>query len=77
MNKNLKFKIEELMEELLADTYKRGFDWNGYEVYEPLYKKEITLGPPLVIFVKNGEAEISSPKDSFKYLKFSQEQKHN
>ena len=75
MKEDLKTEIQELMEELFADSYKRGTDWNGYEVYEPVYKKEITLGPPLVVFVKNGEAKISSPEESFDYLKFTQRKK--
>ena len=72
MDKQIKIEIEELMEELFADDYKRGEDWNGYEVYEPLYKKPIFLGPPLVVFVKNNDVRMSTPEESFAYLKFIQ-----
>ena len=63
MDKQIKIEIEEVMEELFADDYKRGKDWNGYEVYEPLYKKPISLGPPLVVFVKNNEVRMSTPEE--------------
>lgn len=72
MDKQIKIEIEELMEELFADSYKRGKDWNGYEVYEPIHNKPIFLGPPLVVLVKNNEVRISTPEESFEYLKFVQ-----
>lgn len=30
-------RIEELMDELNADGYKKGVSWKGYDVYVPIY----------------------------------------
>ena len=59
-------------EELLAESYKRGYDWNGYEVYEPTYKEYIEIGVPSVVLVKGNEVRVSDVDESFEYLKYSQ-----
>ena len=72
MNKEIKIEVEELMDEIFADSYKRSKDWKGYEVYEPVYNKPIEIGAPLVVLVKGDEVRLSTPEESFEYLKFVQ-----
>jgi len=69
----MKQKIKEIMkEELMTDTYTRGVDWNGYEVYVPEYKEVFEGGVPLVVLVKDDEVRLSKIEESFEYLKYSQ-----
>ena len=71
MEDNLKQQILELIEELNAKTYSRGENWKGYEVYVPVYEKEMYMGLPYVVLVKDGEARISTPEESLEYLDFA------
>lgn len=70
MNKNVRKEVEELMEELHADSYERSEDWKGYEVYQPIHKKMIYLGYPFVVLVKGAEVRISEPEESLEHLEF-------
>ena len=71
MDAQLKDEIDDIMEtELLADSYKRGVDWKGYQVYIPQYKGHPCIGLPYVVLVKNGEVRLSTPKESEEYLLF-------
>ena len=40
--------IQELIEDLGAKSYKKGVDWNGYEVFIPQYKGNPCIGLPYV-----------------------------
>lgn len=64
--------IEDFMEELIADDYKKGPNWKGYEVYEPIHFKPITIGYPLVVFVKGEDVRLSTPEESLAYLNYTQ-----
>ena len=65
-------KILELIEELGASKYKKGVDWNGYQVYIPEYKGNPCIGLPYVVLVKGDEVRISTEDESLKYLDYEQ-----
>lgn len=68
--KDINQQLEELRVELSAQKLKRGINWKGYEVYIPQYSKNVYIGLPLVVLVKNGEARISTSDESLDYLDF-------
>ena len=71
MDAQLKDEIDDIMEtELLADSYKRGVDWKGYQVYIPVYNKFITIGLPFVVMVKDGTVRISTGDEATEYLNY-------
>lgn len=74
----LKTKIEELVEELYPATgVKDPVEWNGYQVYVPIYKKPSFIGYPFVILVKGDEARISTAEESLDFLDFQDKNKTN
>ena len=75
MKENVKQEIEDFMDELVADYYDKGYNWNGYEVYEPKYFKMTYIGYPLVVLVKGSEVRLSTNKESIDYLNFSENEK--
>lgn len=70
MDKNLKGKIEFCCKKLFAKDLKKVEDWNGYEVYEPIYDGEFIGGFPKIVLVKDGEARISTREECFAYINF-------
>lgn len=54
------------------DRLKKGYNWNGYEVWEEVYDKPATVGYPLVILVKDDEIRESTLDESLEYLDFSE-----
>ena len=43
--------------------------WNGYDVYEPVYSKELSyIGLPLMILEKNGKFRMTTPEEAFDIL---------
>ena len=62
--------IRELAYDLNASDVKQGKNWKGYQVYEPIYKKQCFIGLPYVILVKDGKARISTDKESLEYEDF-------
>ena len=71
MLKNIEEKIDDLFSETPADYYHKGYDWNGYEVYELEFDKKSCVGLPLVILVKGEEVRLSTPDESLEYLDYS------
>lgn len=72
MNKETQEEIKQLaLDYLQGSSYKRGKDWNGYEVYEPVYKEFAYTGLPLVVLVKDDEVKLSSPDEAISYLNFA------
>ena len=70
MNINLKNKLELCRKKLMANNLKQGVNFNGYEVYEPVYNEETVGGFPQIVLVKDGEARISTYEECFEYMKF-------
>lgn len=62
--------IQQLIEQLSADGVKRGKDWEGYQVYVPVYDKPAYVGLPLVILVSDDETRLSTPEEALEYLDF-------
>ena len=54
--------------ELFADKWKKGEDWEGYEVYLPIRKRRICLGYPFVVLVKDKQVRCSTPEESLEIL---------
>ena len=64
--------IQELLEDLGAQSCKQGIDWEGYKVYVPQYEGTPCIGLPYVILEKGEEIRISSPEESLAYLEYEQ-----
>ena len=62
--------IQELVEDLGAKSYKKGLDWNGYNVYIPVYEGNPAIGLPYVILEKGEEIRVSTPDESLAYLDY-------
>lgn len=75
MNKEIKEKIENFMEELNADSYRKGEDWNGNEVYVPEYSQPVYIGLPYVVLVKEKNVRLSTEEESLDYLSYSHQVK--
>ena len=69
--KELRVIIDDYMDELFADYYVIGLNWNGYQVFEPKYFKMTYIGYPLVVLVKGDEVRISTAEESLEYLDYS------
>ena len=65
-------RIKSLIYDLGAQDFKRGIDWKGNKVFIPVYKGNPTIGLPLVVFEKDGEARISTDEESLEYLSYEQ-----
>ena len=70
MNEQLLQNIKETIRDLGATKYKKG-EWNGYEVYEPVYRENIYIGLPLVVLVKDGKARVSTGEEALDYLAYT------
>ena len=72
---NLRTKklIKDLAKDLGAKTYKKGIDWQGYQVYIPQYKGIPCIGHPYVILQKGNEVRRSTPDEGLAYLEYEQE----
>ncbi len=68
MTDDTKKLLDEATEALGADSCKRGKDWNGYEVYIPVYERSGYVGLPLVVLAKDGDVRISTEEEAFEYL---------
>ena len=69
MTDDTKKLLNEAMEALGADSCKRGKNWNGYEVYIPVYVNGgYVVGLPLVVLVKDGDVRISTEEEAYEYL---------
>lgn len=53
------------------ETAVKADDWNGYECYEPVMKKnELShIGPPLVILVKDNTIRMSTVEEAFQRIR--------
>ncbi|MCD8285945.1 MAG: hypothetical protein LUD50_01805 [Clostridia bacterium] len=75
MNRTVRKQVKELIHGMDARIYRRGYDWNGYEVYEPVYFRRKCIGGPLVIFVKGDKAWLASNEEGYAYIHYSIEKK--
>ncbi|MCD8293843.1 MAG: hypothetical protein LUE27_01150 [Clostridia bacterium] len=71
MTRVAKRKLKRLMHLIYAKKYKRGYDWKGYEVYEPVYKEDIYIGGPFVFFVSGDNVWLASREEGFDYIDYS------
>ena len=69
--------IQELIEDLGAKSYKKGCDWNGYNVYIPVYEGNPIIGLPYVILEKGEEIRISTTDESLAYLDYERTKEMN
>ena len=72
----MKNLIQELTEDLGAQSYKQGLEWKGFKVYIPQYKGTPCVGLPFVILQKGEEIRLSSEDESLEYLEYEQSQNH-
>ncbi|MCD8293845.1 MAG: hypothetical protein LUE27_01160 [Clostridia bacterium] len=63
-------KVEYIMNHLFAEGYFRGLDWNGCEVYRPIYSHDMYLGSPWVVFVYGDDARLSTRDEAMEYSDF-------
>ena len=66
----MKEQLEECRKKIFADSLKKAEDWNGYEVYEPIYEEEHIGGFPKIVLVKDGVVRISTAEECFEYIQF-------
>ena len=66
----MKEQLELCRRKLFADSLKKVKDWNGYEVYEPIYKKDFIGGFPRIVLAKDGEVRLSTNDECFAYMEF-------
>ena len=67
---NINRKLEELKNELAAQGFELGKDWNGYQVYIPQYSQKTYVGLPFIVLVKGDEVRVSTVEESMDYLEF-------
>lgn len=67
--------VEYVAEQMGAKGVKRGIDYEGMEVYEPIFEDGAKVGYPIVIFVKDNKFRLSSPQESLDYLKYKNNHK--
>ena len=65
------YTVKRRMREIGAYTYKLGEEWNGYKVYEPVYKEPVYIGFPLVVLVKDGKVRVSTGDEALDYLAYT------
>ncbi|MCD8286733.1 MAG: hypothetical protein LUD50_05865 [Clostridia bacterium] len=70
MNFRTKRKIKRIMRLSYADEYVRGYDWNGYEVYEPVYTTPMFIRGPWVVFVRGNDVRVSTDLEGLNYLDY-------
>ncbi len=75
MKNEVEEKINKIWMQTPATYYERGYDWNGYEVYDLVFTKRMIVGHPYVILVKGDEVRLSTAKESLEYLDYSNEMK--
>ena len=75
MQRGIKAEVKQFMEYLPVKRYKKGIDWNGYNVYIPKFKGNPKIGLPLVVLVKGNEVRLSSEKECFEYLDYQNSKK--
>lgn len=63
-------KLELCRKTLFADSLKKGIDFKGYKVYEPIYNKTFVGGFPKIILVKDKVVRISTAEECFEYMDF-------
>ena len=72
MKKEITEAIEDYMEDLNADGYRKGKSWKGYDVYVPEYEQPVYVGLPYVVLVKGGEVRLSTEDESLDYLDYAE-----
>lgn len=50
------------------DRIERADDWNGYEIYVPVYDGECCVGLPYVIMVNGDVIRMSTPEESLQRI---------
>ncbi|MCD8307598.1 MAG: hypothetical protein LUD51_05180 [Clostridia bacterium] len=71
MTRAAKKELKNIIHEMSAKGYRRGYDWKGYEVYEPVYAKPMYIGGPLVIFVKGNKVWLAPHDEGEEYIHYS------
>ena len=64
-------KIQELMAELGAKTYKEGKPWRGYKVYLPVWEGNPVIGLPYVVLQSDKEVRLCTTDEAMEYLEFT------
>lgn len=62
--------LEKLKKLIYADTFKKGKEWNGFNVYVPIFKNDSATGFPFVVLEKGDVLRRSTQKESFDYLDY-------
>ncbi len=73
--KSVKEQLKEMTDFEYMSGYRKLPDWNGYEVYEPVYPEMVCVGLPFVFLVKDGKVRASDPKETFAYRDYQDELK--
>lgn len=60
-------KVEYILSHIFAEGYYRCLDWNGCEVYKPVFSHDMYVGSPWVIFVYGDDARLSTINEAMEY----------
>lgn len=60
--------IEKLKRYIFADSFKKGESWKGYNVYIPIYNKQVDVGLPYFVLEKDGEMRKCNDVECFDYI---------
>ncbi|MCD8307596.1 MAG: hypothetical protein LUD51_05170 [Clostridia bacterium] len=71
MTRRAERKVKRIMRGISAEGYERGYDWKGYEVYEPVYPEFMYIGDALFIFVKGNKAWLAPYDEGRAYIHYS------
>lgn len=75
-NELMEYVHDLIFDDFQADGMVEGKSWKGMRVFEPVYNEYRCVGYPLVVFVKDGEARVSTPQESLDYLGTKMEADH-
>ena len=61
-------KVLNELKKLGTDMAEKGPDFNGYEVFKPVYRGNPAIGLPLIVLKKGDEVRISTPDEAFAFI---------
>ncbi len=66
-----KLKVKRIVRKLSGNGYERSYDWKGYEVYHPVYRKFMYIGGPFIILVSGNKVWLARDDEVNEYIDYS------
>lgn len=70
MTAEIQEKVEHFMHLLSADNYRFGLEWNGYDVYEPVFYQHTCIGGPWFVLVNGNDVRFCTREEGLEYLNY-------